>query len=307
MSGRTYIIQNGKKTLAPTELQLKRLATAAILLNADISGFLRNELIDNPEVRKALMEYLKEKYTPEQLLEMLREGKADNYDFAVMMAIRTYLDEKNGISISEMYDKSSKWNRDKLIEEFSKKKVEYMAMYDRNNRFIGYAVGTATSVSGYFTKGMLANGTLIHNHPLDGAARIGGGLSIYLENTGVGTGDVLFFRHYGLKEIVAGGREGVWSLKRDKKVKISLKEVKELGSQWAATQSALFEKFSKAHRSVGVFRNGIYGRAYAIEQNKLISSWAQKKGMSYTFTPNKGFEDLLDPRAINKPLPPTLQ
>jgi hypothetical protein len=154
---------------------------------------------------------------------------------------------------------------------------------------------------------MLANGTMIHNHPIDGTTRIGGGLSICLEDLGKLSGDILYFRAVGLKEIVAGGREGTWSLKRDKRVKISLKEIKQLGSEWHATQTALFEKFSKTKASVGVFRNGIYGRAYAIEQNRLISSWAQKKGMSYTFTPNKGFEDLLDPRAKNKPLPPTLQ
>lgn len=307
MSGRVYIIQNGRKVLQPTELQMKRLETAALLNNVDIKGFSRNELLDNPELRKALMEYIKEKYTPEELYEILKKGLADSYDFAVIMAIRAYLDEKNGLNISEMFDASSKWNLNKLIKEFAGKNVEYMAMYDRNNRFIGYNVGTRTQVSAHLTAGMLANGTMIHNHPIDGTTRIGGGLSICLEDLGKLSGDILYFRAVGLKEIVAGGREGTWSLKRDKRVKISLKEIKQLGSEWHATQTALFEKFSKTKASVGVFRNGIYGRAYAIEQNRLISSWAQKKGMSYTFTPNKGFEDLLDPRAKNKPLPPTLQ
>jgi hypothetical protein len=299
MAGRVYRMENGRKVLEPTELQLKRLAGEMFM--KDIDGNDRNLYVLNEEERKWAIQYLKLKYTPEELVEMLKKGKADSEDFAYMMAVRAYLDEKNGLEISELNDKSSKWNREKLLEEFHLKEVEYCAVYDRNDRFIGYNIGDAGSVGAYTVRGMQANGTFLHNHPTNPFTRLGGGLSIYqLMDDKKHAGDILSFRRQALKEITATGREGTYTLKRDKKVKISLSEIKQMQTEFDQTNRALLFKFAKVK---GAFVNGLYGRAYAIEHHRIVSSWAKKKGISYTFTPRKGFETLLDKNYLTKPLP----
>lgn len=310
MAGRTYIIKNGKKTLAPTELQLRRMASELLskvmggsdLLMKDIGGYDGNRMLTDKVAREWAIKYLKENYTQEQLVEMLKKGKADTKDFAVMMAVRAYLDENAGIKISELHDKTSKWNREKLLEEFHDKDVEYCAVYDKNGRFIGYNIGTESAVGAWTYYGMDANGTFLHNHPTNQYSRVGGGLSIYqLTDNKTYAGDILSFRNDALKEITATGREGTYTLKRDKKVKISLKELKDMQTEFATATSVLMEKYSKIK---GSFRGGAFGRAYSIEHFRIISTWAKGKGISYTFTPRKGFEDLLDIKALTKPLPP---
>lgn len=300
MAGRAYRMENGRKVLEPTELQLKRLAGE--MLMKDLDGFGGNRILEDKDAREWAFKYLKENYTQEQLLEMLKKGKADTPDFGLMMAVRIYLDEKNGIKISELYDKTSKWNREKLLEEFHSKKIEYCAMYDKNDRFIGYNTGTETSVGGHTYWGMSANGTFLHNHPTNRFTRLGNGLSIYqMMDDKTYAGDILSFRRNVLKELTATGREGTYTLKRDKKVKISLKEIKDMQTEFSLVSSRLMDKFSTIR---GSFRKGTYGRAFAIEHYRIISTWAIRKGLSYTFTPRKGFEDLLDRKSLTKPLPP---
>jgi hypothetical protein len=302
MGGRTYKIENGRRVLEPTELQLQRLASEASIIMKSIDGYDRNGLFSNAQRRQAIIEHLKKTYTPEQLAEMLKKGKADTWDFAMVMAVRAYLDEKDGLKISDLHNKSSKWNREKLLEEFHSKEVEYCAIFDKNDRFIGYNIGTVNSVGAWSVEGMEANGTFLHNHPTNPYTRLGGGLSIYqmMENKRY-AGDILSFRREALKEITATGREGTYTLKRDKRVKISLKEIKQLQTEFHAVSSELMNKYSAIR---GSFRSGTFGRAHSIEHFRIVSSWAQKKGLSYTFTPRKGFEDLLDKRALTKPLPP---
>ena len=268
----------------------------------DYSGHDKNRFLTDEVARKWAIKYLKEKYTPEQLAEMLKKGKADSSDFAIMMALRAYLDEKAGIKISELHDPKSKWNREKLLEEFHSKEVEYCAMYDRNDRFIGYNIGEVGQVASWSYWGMEASGTFLHNHPTNPFTRLGGGLSIYqLMDNKKHAGDILSFRRMALKEMTATGREGTYTLRREKKVKISISELKQMQTEFDHVERELRFKYAKVK---GAFTGGLFGRAYAIEHHKIVSSWAKKKGLSYTFKPRKGFEDLLDRNSLTKPLPP---
>ena len=300
MAGRSYKIENGTKTLLPTERQLARLEEIKNRTFSDENGYSENSLFSDKGQREYLIDWAKTQ-DPAYLLKLLKEGKITE-DYVKAIWLRNYLDRKNGIMPSDISDKSSKWHLDRLEEIFRDQSIEYAALWDKFGTFIGYTGGARDVVMLQFGEGMLVGGTMLHNHPRQKATGLGGGFSVYQKlEDGTYGGDFLVFKETGAAKLLASAAEGTYELTAPRKPTYTKKDLKLLQTEVVEQQKQVYLKYSGAKRALASGM-GIYARADAYHHYQLIRDFARRHGCDYTFKPNKGFEDLMDPNSLGKPL-----
>jgi len=299
MAGRSYRIENGTKTLLPTERQLARMEEIKQRTFVDIRGYNENSLFSDKAQREHLLDWAKAQ-DPAYLAKLIREGKITE-DYIKAMWLRNYLDRKKGFMPNDLLNPDSRWNLKSLEDIFHVQAVEHGALWDKFGTFIGYTTGTSSEVTLGFGEGMLTGGTILHNHPTQKMDALGGGFSVYQETDKKGkfAGDFITFKNSGAGRMIAAGIEGSYELTAPRSPTYSMKDLKILQSEAEEIRRKTWDKYKSVR---GAFSTGLYARANAISHFEALKDFARRHGCSYTFRPNKGYEDLLEPSALTKPL-----
>lgn len=298
MAGRSYKIENGRKTLLPTERQLAKLEEIKNRLFFDENGYSENSLFSDKAMLDHLIDWAKAQ-DPAYLAKLIKEGKLTE-DYVKAMWLRNYLDRKNGIMPSDISDPQSRWNLERLKEIFHNQPMENGALWDKFGTFLGWTRGEKDAVFLSWGHGTLAGGTLLHNHPRQQYTGLGGGFSVLQKMAnGKYAGDFLILKESGAKEVIASAVEGTYTLSAPRNPKFTKKDLKLLQSEVYEQHRRTFEKYSKIR---GSFSSGIYARVDAYQHYQLLKDFSRRHGCDYTFTPRAGFETLMDPKSLGTPL-----
>jgi hypothetical protein len=298
MAGRSYKVIDGRRTLLPTERQLIKLEEIKKRLFSDENGYSENSLFSDRAMREHLIDWAKTQ-DPEYLAKLIKEGKITE-DYVKAMWLRNYLDRKNGIMPSDISNPESRWNLKRLEEIFHNQPMENGALWDKFGTFLGWTRGEKDLVQLSWGTGMLAGGTLMHNHPRMEYTGLGGGFSVLQKMAdGRYAGDFLIFKESGAKEVIASAVEGYYTLSAPKNPNFTKKDLKLLQSESYQMRIQTFDKYSKIR---GSFASGIYARVDAYQHYQLLRDFARRHGCDYTFTPRSGFETLMDPKSLGTPL-----
>jgi hypothetical protein len=294
MSGRSYEIKNGKKVLLPTPLQIERMKKAdAVLPHQDPSGRTGPKR-DIPHI--AYLKRVWNSFDEKERKAILDKGEATP-DYALLRQYELYLAEQKGIIKDDRNDPKFKYALEKMRERWRLEGIEHYLMFDSKGRFIGYNIGDEKSVVSIFAKGGLAGGHTMHNHPTERGKRPLG-LSFSAK-------DLESIRDEGTKTFEVSTREGNYVIESKGKVKYTPQDVMDWDTELAEIKKSIFNGMkSKGYRDP--LQTDTYWRIRMLEHHQHMQRFANKFGLSYTFTPSKAYKGIDKMENMDKPLPPIL-
>lgn len=233
----------------------------------------------------------------ERKAEVLHRGEntqefRDLKDAEVILGYRGNKDWKGK---DEMRDKTSRFSLENAHKHFANEPVEVLHTWDEHGRYLGWTRGSENSVQAEASAGALIKGYTYHNHPSDGVRPLGQPPSVADFRTDLDQ------RTNGA---YIGAREGIYKYTS---VPTSVKE-----KQLDNLEKKLSKGREEAKLAAGkMFPNDLikqrdaYMRGWHLNSMKTISTFCEKHGIGFAFRPNRGYENLLDPKHLLSPLPKT--
>jgi len=297
---RSYSKKDGKKVLLPTPRQIAKEAELKAQL-ASLAG--RNTFVANMSISTQTF-ILREvsKMSPEHIAKVLANGKAteDYMRIKAAEAIRGVRDNPNWKGRDELMNKDSPHNISRSYNGIVRLPQEVAHVWDKDNRYLGYSTqDKASTVAINATRGSVAGGTALHNHPIASDRPLGHNAS---------TDDFRGAKEMGLRVSHIASVEGRYSIKSPASGwdKVSTKSINTLGKKLEQAQRNAISEARK------IFPNANSGdkkymdlksRLWHLNQSKVIQSFCQKTGVKYEFKASKKYENLTDINSVYKPLP----
>ncbi len=277
-------MKEGRRVIIPTERQVEAMKKAASqpLVDANgLSGVLYT-VKDIPRLEKYINDLGLSKQRQKEILE--RGEATDEHKY--LSLLEKLKDIRDGKKRDDLNDEKSKFSLKSTAERWRDGDVEMGAMWDKDNRFIGFNVGKKQEVSFNVLDGHLAGGTILHNHPLqDESQKVGNPFS---------PDDMEVFRDTGVRLSVVTAREGTFYMERIGNKPLTKLTDKLIKTAWAKTQvrfelSNLIYQKNKDKLTVDD-----YYRMTWRDIHRFNKEVAEAAGYSYKFVPNKGFQSLTD-------------
>jgi hypothetical protein len=277
-------MKEGRRVIIPTERQaeaMKKAASQPLLDAGGLSG-IGFSVKDLTRLEKYIKDLGLSSQRQKQILE---RGEATD-EYMYLRLIEILKDIRDGKKIDDLNDKNSKFSLASTIERWRGGDVEMAAMWDKDNRFIGFNVGKKDEVTPNVLAGHLAGGTLVHNHPIqEEGQKLGNPFS---------DADMVLFRDTGLRLSVVTAREGTFYMERIGNKPLTKLTDKLIKTSWSKTIIRFQLSNLIYQKNRDKLTTDDYYRMVWRDIHRFNKEVADAAGYSYKFVPNKGFQSLTD-------------
>ena len=305
---RNYSRKNsGGSNISPTGKQ--RTQTSYVEQKKDVYG--NKEVQHQSLLSKQLIIRDFQKIPPDKIQQILDAGM-NTHEYRTILAhelLRGFEKNKNWKGKDVMNEKGNPRSAEEIIKLLTmsagRGENEIGVVYDKYGRFLGLTMGRERSVAVTVTTGTAIDGHFYHTHPsAESNGRLGHSFS---------AADVNEARNLAVRSMNAIAKEGLYRLEAQKngwksvnpaKVKALYTKLEKSDARVAKIARDAFGYVKDPKQLMGIreYRD-YYNRLLHHETEKVMSSWAKSNKVSYSFTPNKGYETLTNIKDIHKPLP----
>jgi hypothetical protein len=276
-------MKEGRRVIVPTQRQMaesaRKQAEANIIKDSQGRTGIEYTVKDIAMLERAVEAYGLSK---QRQKEILKEGR-DTDAFLDLKLLEILKDIRDGKKINERDDKNFKFNLESLKEKWANSEVEMMAVWDKNNRFMGYATQADKGLVQIRTiNGSLVGATTLHTHPSDSDRFFGSSFSY---------GDLKTFRDNGEQTMIVASREGYYIMERGPKMNLTDKEITTAWVKYRMKEKMSHSAFSGDSKKL---KGGYTKLDLAVwrDHHNAVKELASRTGVTYKFVPRKGFENL---------------